>query len=664
MIKNFKLSLQIGAVFIGTVVGAGFATGQEIMQFFTCFGQIGAVTLLLSGILFYLMAAAVIRAAAYYNAYNYKELIYQVAGNRIGFVYDILVTAFLFIGTSIMFAGSGALFHESLGLPHTLGVVLMAVLTFIIILHSLTGILNINSVIVPILFAVITAVLAATIMNGDIGGFGLRLSENYDGNFFKPVFYFLFFCSYNTFLSIGVLSAIPEKVKNLSVLKTGVFLGAMGLMLLSLMLNMSLTLKSPQVFNYSIPMDCITSGLGRIIKSVVALCIWCEIFSTAVSNAFSIAKRLSKNRHITYKQTCFFTVLCCLPLAFLEFKGLISFFYPLFGALSMFIIFRLLFASYGFGGKTKKVISLVSILCMITIFAYTANNPQPCFAYIEPVESSYDITMKQDLLCLMMAYPEHIASIEKLEDRVYVTMKSGRKILYDDKKIKGMEAKIAYPDLQDMMEPVYPIGPVKKLMDINYDPGRARVYSLLNEVYGGSRQQIEGNLVNVNTGCGAFQFNRNNKAGEALKNVMDELASAAKSRKEIRACVYPCSGTYNYRVISGTNRLSPHSYGIAIDLARDKRDYWQWASREEGQKRLSSYPNEIVELFERNNFIWGGKWGHFDILHFEYRPEILIKARYFGNSRDIHKPWYNEVLLEDAYAAECIRKIDKALDRN
>ena len=145
---------------------------------------------------------------------------------------------------------------------------------------------------------------------------------------------------------------------------------------------------------------------------------------------------------------------------------------------------------------------------------------------------------------------------------------------------------------------------------------------------------------------------------------MDELASAAKDRKDIRACVYPCSGTYNYRAISGTNRLSPHSYGIAIDLARDSRDYWQWASREEGQKRLSSYPNEIVELFERNNFIWGGKWGHFDILHFEYRPEILIKARYFVNSLDIHKPWYNEVLLEDAYAAGCIRKIDKALEGN
>lgn len=311
--------------------------------------------------------------------------------------------------------------------------------------------------------------------------------------------------------------------------------------------------------------------------------------------------------------------------------------------------------------KLKICIFLFSILCMIAVFVRVTNNPQQSFAFIKPTVQSYDITMKQDLLCLMMAYPEHIADVEQLEDRVYVIMKSGRKILYDDRKTKGKETKIAYPDLQDMMEQIYPIEPIKKPMDINYDPGRARVYSLLNEVYGESRQQIERSLTNVKTRSGTFQFNKNNKASEALKNAMDELASAAEKRKDIRACVYPCNGTYNYRVISGTNRLSPHSYGIAIDLARDKRDYWQWASREEGQRRLSSYPYEIVKLFEKNNFIWGGKWGHFDILHFEYRPEILIKARYFGSVRGFHKPWYNEALIEDEHAANCIKKLDKAL---
>lgn len=349
MIDNFKLSLQIGAVFIGTVVGAGFATGQEIMQFFTCFGQIGMITLVLSGLLFYIIAAAVIKTAVHYRTYNYKDLIYRVTGNKIGIVYDILVTSFLLIGTSIMFSGSGALFKESLGFSHVWGIALMALLTLVIILQALNGILRINSIIVPLLFSVIVAVLAATIMNGDIGSIHSKLSGNYRGSIIKPVFFFLFYCCYNTFLSLGVLAAIPEKIKNRAVLKAGVFIGALGLMLLSLMLNISLTLKSPQVFEYSIPMSYITSGFGKIIKNTVAICIWCEIFSTAVSNTFSVAKRISVSRGMPYWQTCTIVVFCCLPLAFLEFRGLISFFYPLFGALSMLIILRLLYTSYRSG---------------------------------------------------------------------------------------------------------------------------------------------------------------------------------------------------------------------------------------------------------------------------------------------------------------------------
>jgi uncharacterized membrane protein YkvI len=357
--KNIKLSLQIGAVFIGTVVGAGFASGQEIMQFFTCFGRVGMLTLILSGGLFYIIAAAVVKAAIRYNTYNYKDLIYRMAGKKVGFVFDILVTTFLLIGTSIMFAGSGALFQESLGLPRAWGIALMAALTLVVILQALTGILRVNSIIVPMLFFVIVAVLAATIMNSDMGSINSKLLENYQGSIIKPVLFFLFYCCYNTFLSLGVLAAIPERIKDPSVLRMGVFLGAIGLMLLSLMLNISLTLKSPQVFEYSIPMSYITSGFGKLVKNIVTVCIWCEIFSTAVSNAFSIAKRLSGNRHMSYMLTCCITVICCLPLSFLEFKGLISFFYPVFGAFSMFIIFRLLYTSYGLGNLNQKSLRLL-----------------------------------------------------------------------------------------------------------------------------------------------------------------------------------------------------------------------------------------------------------------------------------------------------------------
>ncbi len=276
----------------------------------------------------------------------------------------------------------------------------------------------------------------------------------------------------------------------------------------------------------------------------------------------------------------------------------------------------------------KKRYFPILILSAIAISFYYGQKPLSGSAFFNARAKNYEITMKQDLQCLMAAYPEYIKGVEKSDEgNVFLVMKSGIRILYDDKREKSAEEKIADPDLQDMMEQEYSLFTDQKLRGKNDDPGRARVYALLKEVYGASQQQVEGKLINVKAGGRFFQFNRENQAAKALQSAMQELAQLAETRPDVRACVFPCSGTYNYRYIADTNRLSPHAFGIAIDLARDKRDYWKWASREQGQKRLASYPKEIVEIFEKNNFIWGGKWGHFDILHFEYRPEIILKAR-------------------------------------
>ena len=272
----------------------------------------------------------------------------------------------------------------------------------------------------------------------------------------------------------------------------------------------------------------------------------------------------------------------------------------------------------------------------------------------------YDATMRQDILCLMMAYPEDIINIEcKADDKVYLVMKSGKKLLYDDKREKNSAEKLASPDLQDMLEQIYPLTPISSVMEENFDPGRCRVYGLLSEVYGYSKKDIESKLINL--GYPNYQFNSRNKAAESLKAVMKELIPLAKGNQTIGSCIFPVSGTYNYRLIAGTNQLSPHSYGIAIDLAVNKKDYWKWSSKADGNKRLASYPTEIAEVFEKNNFIWGGKWGHFDIMHFEYRPEIVLKARYFKDKQGIEKPWYEGLPLNEAFTKDSIDKINKVL---
>ncbi len=256
-------------------------------------------------------------------------------------------------------------------------------------------------------------------------------------------------------------------------------------------------------------------------------------------------------------------------------------------------------------------------------------------------EFSYDELTKRDLLALMTAYPGYITGFKKGGDGcIYVVMRSGKSILYDDKKTKTTEQNLAAPDLQDMMAQPYPLSDIRELASGDADPGRIRVYTFFHAVYGAKKSDIASNLLPVRTGTKKCLFNRNNDAATALMGAFTDVSALLLSDPSLYAFVYPLGGTFNYRVVAGTNRLSMHSFGIAVDLNLDKFDYWQFATRPQGQKRLEIYPAKLVRIFESHGFIWGGKWAHFDIVHYEYRPELIVKAKYNVQRNDPRQPWY------------------------
>jgi len=292
----------------------------------------------------------------------------------------------------------------------------------------------------------------------------------------------------------------------------------------------------------------------------------------------------------------------------------------------------------------KVIVGLIFVLLLtgglwqIKYYIIQTQNEQLVFSSSDPV---YESMLKRDILCLMMAYPEYILDVERGEDgTVYVIMKSGKKLLYDDGKTKNQAQKSATPDLQDMLEQIYPLDKISELLPAHYNPGCVRHYSLLKEVYGANKTRIQSNLVKVSIGYKFVEFNRNNQAAQALNSVMKELLPLARNNYKIYGAAFPSSGTFNFRLIGSTSRLSSHAFGIAIDLNSHKNDYWRWNTREAGQKRLTSYPQEIVHIFEKYGFVWGGKWGNFDIMHYEYRPEIILKARYFSSKPIPGLPWY------------------------
>jgi len=304
----------------------------------------------------------------------------------------------------------------------------------------------------------------------------------------------------------------------------------------------------------------------------------------------------------------------------------------------------------------KKFLITTFFITILSLNLFTYNT----YAFIIE-DDTYINNTKRDLLVLMLAYKEEIKEIEISKDNyIYLILNNNSKILYDDKKEKNRDSKVSNSDVQDTLEEIYPLESIDKVLE-GIDPGRSRCYSLLNGLYGGNRKEVEKNLSSISTLCGNITFNKNARAGEALKKALNEAKELANNKNKINNFIFPISGGYNYRVIQDTGRLSPHAYAIAIDLNRNNSDYWKWVDKSKGSKRIEEYPKELVKIFEDNGFIWGGKWEHFDILHFEYRPEIILKSKYFGNSSNINEGnWYDGVPI-NAETEELINIIDSKI---
>lgn len=220
---------------------------------------------------------------------------------------------------------------------------------------------------------------------------------------------------------------------------------------------------------------------------------------------------------------------------------------------------------------------------------------------------------------LLKAYPQFL----KKADSNHIYWDDGTVVVYDDGKEKTYEEKLDNPDLEDMMYQKYSKGKNwKSPPETNFDPGRIRFEPFFKKMYGETEAAVKNNLVTITWIPGVanakVQVNKMNNLDVKFKSLSEDLA---KVEKDLIKYINKTAGTFNYRQIAGTSRLSSHSYGIAIDINTEYSDYWQWSKNMEYKNQI---PIEIVEIFEKHGFIWGGKWYHYDTMHFEYRPELLV----------------------------------------
>ena len=325
---------------IGTLIGAGFASGQEMYLFFYRYGVNGILGLVLCSSL---MAGVIYKTFIIIHdkqIHSYKDFLNTIFGSeRLSFISNIIVNAFLLVTFYIMISGFGAYFEQRFQISSVIGASIFSFLCFFVLVKDIEGVKKVNSIIVPILIVVIFIIGILSIKRLDVTNL---VNEK---NSFKWILQAIVYCSYNMILVIPVLVSFGKYISSKKQIVIVSILSGAIILILAISIFSVLTSVTEDYSTIEMPavyaIDKKLSWLSGIYSSVILF----SIFSTAISIGISFLKNITKDRK-SFPQ---FVAIMCISGALISnfgFSNLVKLLFPLFGYLGIFEMWIILKQKY------------------------------------------------------------------------------------------------------------------------------------------------------------------------------------------------------------------------------------------------------------------------------------------------------------------------------
>jgi len=335
-----KNDFKIAFTYVGAVVGAGFASGQELVRFFAVFENFGLWGALLAGVIFAILGALVIILVNNIKAEDYGKLLQTILPLKLHKTVDILIAISLWAGLGIMLIGSSTLIKEQLNISEYLGFIATAVGVYCCLWLGSKGLLNANAILVPFLIILAIGCSITYILLPKI-----CLQESIYIKSFLPNWWVasLAYVAYNMILGIVVIASLGDdnsKISPWGGLIGGVFLGVMAWIMVK-----GLLLLPGNLIIAEMPMLVMAASVHPLISKIYGIGLWIALFTTALANAHSLATRISNILQRSYKKVLAVVIgstLCFIPC---KFSVLIAFIYPILGYLGLPIIILIIIAT-------------------------------------------------------------------------------------------------------------------------------------------------------------------------------------------------------------------------------------------------------------------------------------------------------------------------------
>ncbi|WHX28255.1 hypothetical protein QNH47_19060 [Virgibacillus halodenitrificans] len=339
-----KTSLKIAGAYIGLLVGAGFASGQEVMQFFTSFGWKGLIGSGIATVLFAFLGMQIMQIGSDLQTVSHKDVIYHICGKYVGFGIDILVTFFLFGVATVMLAGSGSIFQQQFGISPIVGAFILTVLVILTLLLNVKKVISIISMVTPLLLVLIFAIsLYALFANDtDVSKLGAAATDQPSAapNWLLGGFLYV---SYNIAAGISMLAIIGGTVKDRKLAGFGGMLGGLGLGLLLFLINGALFMNVDKIQGSAMPTLLLATDLSPVIGILMTVALLGMIYNTAVGMLYAFTARFVQPETPKFKISMVIICLLSFGVSFIGFIQLVGSVYPITGYLGFVLILAILF---------------------------------------------------------------------------------------------------------------------------------------------------------------------------------------------------------------------------------------------------------------------------------------------------------------------------------
>nr|WP_207789073.1 GerAB/ArcD/ProY family transporter [Neobacillus terrae] len=341
--RNWGAAFQVAAVYVGTVVGAGFATGKEIVEFFTRFGLVGFISILVSGYILVYMGSKLMVMSLRIGAKSYQELNEYLFGRWAGSAINIIMGIMLLGVTAVMLSGAGAVFEEQLGFSKNLGIMVTIILSLLTMMVGTKGLFAVNSFVVPIMISFSVMLMFFSVGKSNFIDQLFVIPHADDG--WKSVVAPFSYTAFNLGLAQAVLVPIAADIKDEWAIKWGGILGGAALTLILVSSHFTLIML-PRLTSYEIPMAIMMKGAASQLYWIFILVVYGEIFTSVIGNIYGLERQLKKHFDIPTLITVSAIFVVSYFISLVNYGTLLSFLYPLFGYVSLIFIILLWMKPY------------------------------------------------------------------------------------------------------------------------------------------------------------------------------------------------------------------------------------------------------------------------------------------------------------------------------